>query len=173
MSFKDKLARASKRTRDVRVLINGDLIRQRELLEHELNSARAKNANKNAKPVTEAVKALAAFDEQIRDEFIYVRVPELPHATWRSIFLANPLPKVGERAPFDIRTGCDTIGATIDVITQHARIIEDGEPIEASTDDLEQLVDTLNSGDLIRLATTVLELNEGTAFSDYAALGKD
>lgn len=172
MSFKDKLARASKRSRDVRVLINGDLIRERELLEQELQTARAKNANTKAKPVAEAVNALAEFDERIKDEFIYVRVPELPHATWRSIFLANPLPKAGERGPFDMRTGCDTVGVTVDVLTAHATIVEDGEPLEVERVDMEQLVEALNAGDLMRLATAVIELNEGTAFSDYAALGK-
>ena len=170
MTFAEKLERASKRTKDVRILLNGELLTERDRLAEQVALAETQAQGWLGGSADEARQALIDFEDQIETEFVLVRIEELPQEKWRLIQAMNP---VGDKKhPVDQMYGFNAVAAAIDAVELSAVIVDGDETVKPTKKQWRQVWEAINAGDMARITETVVDLNESTGYMDYVRLGK-
>ncbi|GGA72625.1 hypothetical protein GCM10011490_24250 [Pseudoclavibacter endophyticus] len=166
----NKLKTVSRAFKDVTVLLDRARLAEREALMKAVTDARrsvpeeAEEMRMGENPeaaVEEAMKAVREFEEELHDSVLTIRVFEMPSAQWQQILAKNPLPAKGERLPEDNANGFSVLGAAIDAVEATGRVVDGDTVDEPSAAEWREFWENINRGDLIRLGTAVVSLNEG------------
>lgn len=175
MGFKDKIKQAKRGTKDVDVLLDRQLLVEREPLLAAVRDAemKAKADPRLASRVKKAAKELNDFNARAESELVTVRVVEVSAALWRQAQMTNPMQKVEERRSYlERRHGFDVIGAAADAIEEAAQIVEGDELVVPTDAEWKTFFEALNGGDMARLAAAVLTLQEGSGALGYEDVKK-
>lgn len=170
MNLQEKLARASKRTKDVRILLNGELLTERDRLAEAVALAETQGQGWLGASADEARKALADFDDAIAAEFVVIRLVELPQDQWRTIQASNPI--TDKRHPVDAMYGFSAVAAAIDAVEASAVIVDGEDTVQPTRQEWATIWEHINAGDMARITEAVVDLNEATGYLDYQRLGK-
>lgn len=160
MSILEKaLGHASRRFKDVAVILDGGLLAEREALAAAaVAPSGSARLGKNAS--VDAQKALAEWDETHKASVLTVRVRGCVGSEWNTLQLKNPVPKRAEdRTPTMARFGFDLAGAVVDALMQFGQIV-DGDTVEEPSEELwGELWEQLPNADRERIVQAAIELN--------------
>lgn len=167
---------ASRRTKDVRVVLNGELAQEREQLLRAVAEASqaAKRDQRLSKRVDESAKvALDEWDEQHKDDVLTIRVVQATQAEWRLVQRKNPIPKSDtSRDMFDARYGFAVVPVTIELIEKHALIVDGDETEKPDKSEWKEFFEAVAPGDVYQLSLAVLELHNESSEQTFGDLVK-
>lgn len=159
--------RASRRYKDVRVVLNGALAVEREALMQQIGQEPQRMGQKA--PET----ALRAWEEEHKADVLTVRVNGASQVEWRQIQRKHPVAK-DQRARdlFDGVKGFSVIPVTIEVLEKFGQVVS-GEKVETPTDEeWSEFWENVSPGDMTQLALAVISVHEETAAQTYGDLVK-
>lgn len=150
-----KLQSVSRRFEDVNVVLDGQLVAEREALAEAAVKAPSRLAAKS-----NAEAALAEWDAAHRDAVLTVRVQGCIGSEWTALQLKNPAAKdQANRSPEESRYGFDLAGAVVDALMQFGQIV-DGDTVEEPSEELwGDLWESLANADRGRITKAVIDLN--------------
>lgn len=157
--LKNALAKASRRHKDVHVVLDGELLAEREeLAAAAVSPGVAARLGKNLSK--EAQDALDAWDEEHKDSILVVRVRGCVGSEWNTLQLKNPVPKKAEdRTPTMVKYGFDLAGAVVDALMKFGQVVYDGEVEEPSEELWGELWEQLANPDREKIVHATIELN--------------
>ena len=166
--MKKATARASRRYKDVNVVLDGALAQEREELVRAVMKAPA--AQRLTEANTSAEKALAQWDDAHRDAVLTIRVHGCIGSEWKALQLRNPVAKnEKDRSPGSVAFGFDIVGASVDALIQWGAVV-DGEETETPTEsEWLEFFEAVSPGDMAMLTRAVAEMNgtdSATLFGD-------
>lgn len=164
MGYKDKLNAVTRGHEDVDVLLDRELLAERKALlakvEGEQNNPRLTHGK--------AAKELAAFNKRINASLLTVRVMEISREDWRLAQIQNPaIADKSKRSVLETRHGYNVVGAAIDAIEEASGFVDDGEFVRPSAAEWKNFFLSVQSGDMVRLTSAVVTLQEHSGLVGY------
>jgi len=165
---------ASRRYKDVSVVLNGELAQEREALLRKVAEAASSVKQRHTKPVdTSAREALEAWDAAHRDDVVTIRVVQAAQAEWRMIQRRNPMAKQETaRDRFDTRYGFAVVPAAVELL-EKCGLVVDGDEVEKPTaEEWAEFFEAVAPGDMYLLAYTMIELHNEASDQTFGELVK-
>lgn len=164
------VAKASRRFKDVPVVLNGELQAERNALVGAVAAAGLAPQRLTVNSDAVAARALDEWDAAHAGEVLTVRVFGCIGAEWPTIRRKNPVAKnQADRDLGDARIGFDLVGAAIDAIEAYGGIV-DGDVVERpEPGEWADFFAAVGTADMTVLTQAVLEVNAeptGQAFGD-------
>ena len=185
----EKAKAATREHKDVDVLFDRELLGEQKRLAHAaLTAQKAYQASTEEgfdgdprfalHAYQEASTRLEEFLATIRDEFVVIRVVEVPDHEWRAVKARNPLPEDKDSwNTLDRQYGLNAIASTkaaLELTALEVERDEDGHETteKPSAEVWAEVFQNLSSGDLTSLVLAQIELNETVYVGGYAAAKK-
>lgn len=163
MSLMEKaVASASRRYKDVPVVLNGLLAAEFEELQRQVMVAGMAPQREGLPGIAAAQAKVTEWVEAHRDQVLHVRVYSCIGAEWPKIRAANPISKEdAKNDPAAARYGFDVTGAAVDAIEAYAVLVDPagGEEQKPAPEDWEGFWPVVGTADLTMLTNAVVELN--------------
>lgn len=170
----DFVATASRRHKDVRIVLDGELADERaELVKAAVAAANTASKRLAGSNRAQAQEALDNWDAQHADRVLTVRVNQCSLSQWREIQRRNPVAANKEhRDQLDGVKGYAVIPASLDAIEQHGQIIIGDEVEKPSPAEWKKLWDVISPGDAYMFALAVIQVMEETTEQAFGELVK-
>lgn len=168
-----RLASASRRYRDVPVVLNGELYAERARLVDAIEEAKAKPSRLAGPAMKVAGEALERWQREHADDVLIVRVKACVGSEWKNIRIENPMPAdKAKRDPEMMHFGYDIGGAVQTAVERLATVIEDGTEERPEPEEWAELWANLGEGDRQAIVQVVLNINAESTGSAFGDLGK-
>lgn len=167
MNFKEQLAaaRAARPYKDVPVVLDGAVSDERERLEKELENVDDGDSRLGATSEADEIRAkLDEIAEQAVDSIVTLRLTRLPGRDWSNLTSKCPVrPDVAidRHYGYNYDAACESAARYRDPAgAAYGHRLENGEPVDLSDDEWDDLFDVLSGSDISKIRDAVWELNE-------------
>lgn len=152
-------AKASRRFKDVPVVLDRELAQEREaLVSAVMRESALSDERLSYVPKDSAQAALDEWDAEHADSVLVVRVRGCLGGEWPAIRAKNPAQK-GERDTINATFGFDVVAATVDALTQFAQIMDGDTAEDPTEEEWTEFFQAVNPADMTVLTQTVVQLN--------------
>lgn len=168
-----RLASASRRYKDVPVVLNGELVHEREGLMNAIATAEVGPQRLTTPVVAQARKDLEEWEREHAGEILTVRVYSCIGSEWKTAQLKNPLPtEKSQRDQEMVRFGFDIGGTVADVVEQTAAVVDGDDEEKPTADEWAGFWANIGEGDRRAIVNAALSLNGTTSEQALGDLGK-
>lgn len=158
-TFAEKLAaaRAARPSKDVQVILDGEISQERERLLAELKTADTEQRLASMSPAEDIEERLQALTEAAQDALITLRFTRLPGREWAALTSKHP---VRPDVPIDRHYGYNYDAVSEAAAAESGVRAEGDEEIPLTSEEWAELFDVLSGADIEDIRDAVWALNE-------------